>query len=157
MSSGTIGTETQSSHPALSCTDRIAASWQDFLLLVARVLIGWIFIDNAWAKLKDVPAFVKTMPRRDLPEVLGYIAPWVEIIGGILIVVGFATRYAAILMLLFMIVATFSSHRWWNYPEAQRGNQYAHFWKNITIIGGVVLLFVTAGGRWSLDAILRRR
>jgi uncharacterized membrane protein YphA (DoxX/SURF4 family) len=56
----------------LGYTDRIAAKWTDFLLLVARVLMGWIFVSSGWRKLMDVPAFVKTMPRRDLPEWLGY-------------------------------------------------------------------------------------
>jgi putative oxidoreductase len=146
-----------SSHPALSYTDGIAAAWQDFLLLVGRVLIGWIYIQSGWRKLMDVPAFVKTMPRRDLPDFLGYVAPPVEFIGGIAIVLGFATRYAALLILLFTIIATLSSHRWWNFPEAQQQNQHTHFWKNVTMMGGLVLLFLTAGGRFSVDGWLRQR
>jgi putative oxidoreductase len=146
-----------SSHPALSYTDGIAAAWQDFLLLVGRVLIGWIYIQSGWRKLMDVPAFVKTMPRRDLPDFLGYVAPPVEFIGGIAIVLGFATRYAALLLLLFTIIATLSSHRWWNFPEAQQQNQHTHFWKNVTMMGGLVLLFLTAGGRFSVAGWLRQR
>ena len=146
-----------SSTPVLSYSDGLAAAWQDFLLLVGRVMIGWIFIQSGWRKLMDVPAFVKTMPRRDLTEFLGYVAPPVEFFGGILIVLGCATRYAALLILLFTIIATFSSHRWWNYPEAQQANQHTNFWKNVTMMGGLVLLFVTAGGRFSVDGLLRRR
>ena len=112
--------ETKGGLSILTHTDGLAAQWQDFLLLVGRVLIGWIFILSGWRKLMDIPAFVASMPRRDLPDVLGYIAPFVEFIGGILIVAGFATRYAALVMLLFVIIATFSSHRYWAYPEAQQ-------------------------------------
>src|SRR5919106_5977106 len=93
-----------SSIPALSYSDGLAAAWQDFLLLVGRVLVGWIYIQSGWRKLMDVPAFVKTMPRRDLPEFLGYVAPPVEFIGGIAILLGVATRYAALLILLFTII-----------------------------------------------------
>ena len=65
-----------STSPAwLGCTDGIAARWQDFLLLVARVLMGWIFVSSGWRKLMDIPGFVKSMPRRDLPDFLGYLAP----------------------------------------------------------------------------------
>ena len=148
--------DTPSSHPYLSCTDRLAATWQDFLILCGRILLGWIFLQSGWRKLQDVPGFAKTMQRRDLPEFLGYIAPWVETLCGILILLGAATRYAALLVLLFTIIATFSSHRYWNYPEAQQANQSSHFWKNISMMGGQVLLFVTAGGRYSIDALLRR-
>jgi putative oxidoreductase len=150
-------TNAPSSHSVFSASDGFAAAWQDFLLLVGRVMIGWIFIQSGWRKLMDIPAFVQTMPRRDLPAFLGYIAPPVEFLGGVAIVLGFATRYAALLILLFTITATLSSHRWWNYPEAQQSNQHTHFFKNVTMMGGLVLLFVTAGGRFSLDRLLRRR
>ena len=149
--------DTPSSHPLLSCTDRLAGTWQDFLILCGRILMGWIFLQSGWRKMMDIPGFAKTMPRRDLPEFLGYIAPPVEVLCGVLILLGAATRYAALLVLLFTIVATFSSHRYWNFPEAQQANQSSHFWKNISMMGGQVLLFVTAGGRYSIDALLRRK
>jgi putative oxidoreductase len=148
---------TRSSHPALSRADGLAAAWQDFLLLLGRVLVGWIFIQSGWRKLMDVPAFVASMPRRDLPAFLGYIAPPVEFIGGVAILLGLATRYAAAVILLFTIIATLSSHRWWNYPPAQQTNQHSHFWKNVSMMGGLVLLFVTGGGRFSVDAWLAKR
>ena len=85
----------------LNCTDGIATQWQDFLLLVSRVLMGWIFVASGWRKLMDIPGFVKTMPRRDLPDFLGYVAPPVEFVGGIFMIVGFATRYTSLVMLLF--------------------------------------------------------
>ena len=141
----------------LTRSDGLAAQWQDFLLLLGRVLLGWIFILSGWRKLMDIPAFAASMPRRDLPTFLGYIAPFVEFVGGILLVVGLATRYAALMMLLFVIIATFSSHRYWNYPEAQQANQNSHFWKNISMMGGAVLLFVTGAGRYAVDAMLQRR
>jgi putative oxidoreductase len=141
----------------LTCTDGLAAQWQDFLLLLGRVLLGWIFILSGWRKLMDIPAFVATMPRRDLPTFLGYVAPFVEFIGGILLVIGLATRYAALLMLLFVIIATFSSHRYWSYPEAQKAAQHGNFWKNVSMMGGTVLLFITGAGRYAVDAMLARK
>jgi putative oxidoreductase len=135
----------------------MAAAWQDFLILFGRILMGWIFLQSGWGKLMNIPAFVQTMPRRDLPAFLGYVAPPVEVLCGALLLLGLATRYAALLTLLFTIVATFSSHRYWNFPAAQQGNQSSHFWKNIAMMGGQVLLFVTAGGRFSVDYLLRRK
>src|SRR5688572_765056 len=94
-----------SSYSWLNCTDGIATAWQDFLLLAGRVMFGWIFVSSGWRKLMDVPGFAKTMPRRDLPEFLGYIAPPVEFVGGILLLIGFAIRYTALVMFLFLIIA----------------------------------------------------
>jgi putative oxidoreductase len=149
--------ESQASPSYLDYTDRLAAQWTDFLLLVGRVLMGWIFVSSGWRKLMDVPAFVKTMPGRSLPDWLGYVAPPVEFVGGIFLLVGFATRYTALVMLLFVIIASFSSHRYWSVPAAQYGNQSAHFWKNVAMKGGLVLLFITGAGRISLDYLLAKR
>ena len=60
-------------------------------------------------------------------------------------------------LIVFVIVASFSSHAYWTVPEAQRANQSSHFWNNITIIGGLVMQFVTAAGRLSIDRLLSRR
>jgi putative oxidoreductase len=141
----------------LGCTDRIATQWQDFLLLIARVLLGWIFVSSGWRKLMDIPGFVKTMPRRDLPDFLGYVAPPVEFFGGLCLLLGFATRYVSLVMLLFIIIASFSSHRYWSADKAQVANQSSHFWKNVSMMGGTILLFITGAGRYALDAVLQRR
>ena len=80
-----------------------------------------------------------------------------EFIGGLMILAGFATRYMALLMLLFMVIATFSSHAYWKVPADQVATQYGQFWKNMTIKGGFILLFVVGAGKFSLDALLRRK
>lgn len=142
----------------LGYADGVALRAQDFLLLAGRVLIGWIFISSGWRKLLDIPAFAGTMPRRGLPGFLGYIAPPAEFFGGIFIVVGFATRYSALVMILFMIIATFSSHRYWEYSEpAQYASQNSNFWKNVSMTGGIVLLFITGAGRFAIDRLLLRK
>ena len=152
------GTSSSSSASSwLTHTDGVASQLFDFLLLAGRVLCGWIFILSGWRKLMDIPAFVASMPRRDLPAWLGYVAPPVEFVGGVLLILGLATRYVALVMFVFLLIATFSSHRYWNYPEAQQANQNSHFWKNISMMGGNVLLFATGAGRYALDRMLMRK
>lgn len=141
----------------LTCSDSFAAQWHDLLMVLARVLLGWIFIQSGWGKLMNIPGFVATMPRRGLPDFLGYIAPFVEFIGGVLLIVGLATRYTSLIMLLFIIIASFSSHRYWASEPAQVANQSSHFWKNVSMMGGTVLLFITGAGRYALDAMLQRK
>src|SRR5262245_20355498 len=141
----------------LACADGTAARWQDFLLLVARVLLGWIFVQSGWGKLTNIQGFIKTLPGRGLPDFLGYVAPPVEFFGGLAILLGFATRYVALALLLFTIVATLSSHRFWDFTDAaQRGQQQTHFLKNVSMMGGQLLLFITGAGRYALDRLLAR-
>jgi len=90
-----MSVESNSSLPVLSCADKLAAQWTDFILLVGRVLMGWIFVSSGWGKLMNIPGFVATMPRRGLPEFLGYVAPPVEFLGGVFLLAGFATLHLA--------------------------------------------------------------
>jgi len=87
-----------------------------------------------------------------------YIGAPVEFFGGLALLLGFATRYATLLMILFVIVATLISHRYWEFADAtQRRIQNVNFYKNVAMVGGLFFLFVSAGGRFSIDGWLRRR
>ena len=141
----------------LYCADGVAAKGQDVILLAGRILLGFIFFQSGWRKLMDMDSFVKTMARRDLPDFLGYVAPPVEFLGGLFMMFGIATRYTSLLMLLFVIIATFSSHRYWAVDAAQVANQSSHFWKNVSMMGATVLLFVSGAGRFAIDRLLMRK
>jgi putative oxidoreductase len=148
---------TPSSHPLLSYADGIAATWTDLLILVGRVAVGWIYMQSGFRKIFDMAAVAKTYPARGLPEFMAYVATPIELVVGLFLVIGFATRYSAFVILVFTIVASFSSHAYWTFPDAQRAMQHTQFWKNMTMKGGLILLFVTAGGRYSVDGLLRRK
>jgi putative oxidoreductase len=141
----------------LTLADGIAVQGRDLLILIARILIGLIFVMSGWGKLTDISGFTATLGSRGVPEFLGYIAPFVEFGGGLLLIFGLATRYASLVMLVFVVVATFISHRYWDAAPAQVANQFIHFWKNVTIMGGMVLLFASGAGRYALDTVVQRK
>jgi putative oxidoreductase len=62
-----------------------------------------------------------------------------------------------LLGLLFVIIATVSAHRYWTYPQAQQGVQWIFLTKNLAIAGGLIVLFVTGAGRFSIDQMLAGR
>ena len=147
----------RSSHSLLSHLDGAADTWRDLILLAGRVSLGWIFMQSGFRKIFDMAAVAQSYPARGLPEFMAYIATPLELVVGAFLIIGFATRYSALVMLIFTIVASFSSHAFWTYPEAQRAMQHTHFWKNMSIKGGFLLLFVTGAGRYSVDNLLRKR
>jgi putative oxidoreductase len=131
----------------------------DVILLLGRLALGVIFVKSGLQKLVALGAFAASLAGRGVPQSATWavIGATVEFIGGILIVTGFRTREASLLMILFVIVATGISHRFWEYADAAQRLQESQFFKNLSIIGGFLLLFVTGSGRLGLDALLRRK
>jgi putative oxidoreductase len=138
--------------------DRVAADYGNTLWLFGRILIGGIFVQSGFAKLMDLNGFAAMLGDGGVPmaSVLAPIGAAAEFGGGLAIVLGLATRYAALLMIGFVIVATLISHRFWTYPPQEQQMQMINFAKNAAIIGGFVFVFVTGGGRFSLDRWWRR-
>ncbi len=69
-----------------------------------------------------------------------------------LIVIGWQTRLAALALALFTAVAAYFFHDFWHYPAgAEYTNNMIHFMKNMSIIGGFLVLSAVGGGRYSLD------
>lgn len=113
---------------------------------------------SGYGKIFDIPVYATTFPARGLPTFLAYIAVPAEFFGGIALILGLATRYVVLVMVIFMLVATFSSHRYWEFTDAAvRRAQDSSFYKNIAMLGGLLFLFVGSPGRFSIDAWLRKR
>ncbi len=88
------------------------------------------------------------------PEIMSPLARIVEWIIVVSLVLGIGTRYGALLGLLFVIIAAATAHRYWGYPEAAQLIQYTLLTKDIAIAGGLIVLFVAGGGRFSIDWML---
>lgn len=143
-----------SSHPLLSCTDSIATGMTDLWLLIGRVLIALLFLMTVWFGSPTVAYLTSinyAMP--DLWSIVARIVEWIIVIS---LILGVGTRYGALLGLLFVIVATVTAHRWWGYPQAAQLIQYTFLVKNLAAMGGLLLLFVTGPGRYSVDNSLAK-
>jgi putative oxidoreductase len=147
------------SHPLLSHTDGVAAGLADLVLLVGRMLLGWLFLASSagiGGKLWNPAGFAGYLKAlgAPAPDLLSWIGALVEALVGAALILGIGTRYAALLCVLFLIIATALAHRYWEYPAAQVQGQYNNFLKNLAILGGALIIFVTGPGRFSLDRIL---
>lgn len=104
----------RSSHPLLSYTDGIATEASDALVLIGRLLLAALFLLTAWFGFPN--AGYLTSLGSIAPGFMSSFAIAVEFIIVALLVLGLATRYGALLGLLFVIVATIKAHRYWTYP-----------------------------------------
>jgi putative oxidoreductase len=150
-----MATQSRSSHPLLSHADGVAAGMTDALLLVGRILLAGIFLMTVWFGSPNVGYL--TSINVISPEIVSPLARVVEWVIVISLVLGLGTRYGALLGLVFVIVATVVAHRWWGYPQPAQLLQYTFLTKNVAVAGGLLVLFVTGGGRFSVDAMLASR
>jgi putative oxidoreductase len=146
-----------STHPALSRADAMAANSADVLLLVGRIMVGWIFAVSGWGKLMNIAGFATYLTNLKAPAAMAYIAAPAEFAIGVALILGLATRYAAVIGAIFVVVATALAHRYWEYPPAAQQGQFVNFLKNLSILGGLLAIFVTGAGRYSVDRMLARR
>jgi putative oxidoreductase len=146
---------------ASSAIDRLAAgAGGDTTWLLARCFIGGIFAYSGFGKLTGLAGFGAMLAKAGvpMPEVMAVVGAAVELFGGLAIMVGLQTRYAALLMAAFTISATLISHRFWDFEDlAARRGQSIHFMKNLAILGAFLLLFVQGGGRLSFDGWWRAK
>lgn len=84
-------------------------SLENTLLLVARIVVGGIFIYAGWLKVSDMPSTLAMFSGLNIPAFLTYIVSYAEFIGGALLVLGFFTEFAAIVLSIIMLVAAYLS------------------------------------------------
>jgi len=87
-----------------------------------------------------------------LPEVGAALALTVEIVGGVALIIGLGTRPAAFILALFTLVASFFFHNYWGVPADQQMMQQLLFYKNIAVVGGLLMVAAWGAGAWSVDA-----
>lgn len=115
-------------------------------LLAARLLMSAIFILSGYNKIVGYAGTQQYMTANGVPDMLLPLVILVELGGGLLILFGFQTRLAAILLAGFTLVAAFLFHN-----KFGDRNQMIHFMKNLAIAGGFLSLYVAGPGPFSID------
>lgn len=129
-------------------------SLQNPLTLIGRLLFALLFLPAGISKIAGFAGTVGYIGSKGLPmPALGaVIAIIVEVGGSLALISGFGTRMAALALAAFTLVATFFFHNFWGVPVDQAMMQQLMFYKNIAVVGGLLLLTAHGAGAWSLDA-----
>lgn len=126
---------------------------QDTFALVGRVLLAWLFIPAGWGKIAGFAGTTGYIASKGLPlpEVATAAAIAIELGLGLLLLVGWKARWAALGIAIFVAVITPIFHGYWAMPEAQQMMQKQAFWKNLAVVGGLLMVAAFGPGRLSLD------
>ena len=131
---------------------------RDEAILVARPLLAVLFLVFGWGKLTDYGGTAAYMAQAGAPapSIAAIVAIVVEVFAALAIVLGAWTRPLALLLALYTLGTGLIGHHFWTMEGAARYGNAINFYKNVSIIGGFLLLYVTGAGRYSLDARLGR-
>jgi putative oxidoreductase len=129
------------------------------VILAARILLIALFVVFGWRKLADYSGTVGYMAQigAPMPSIAALVAIVVEVFVALAVALGIWTRPLALLMALYTFGTALIGHPFWEMEGADRYANAINFYKNFSIIGGFLLLYVTGPGRYSLDAILGAR
>ena len=126
---------------------------RDPILLAGRVLLMVLFVMFGWTKLTGFSATEAYMATTGapVPVAAAAIAVVMELAVGLAIVVGVFTRPLALLLALYTLGTALIGHHYWTQTGMEQYVNMVNFYKNISIIGGLLLLAVAGPGRYSID------
>jgi putative oxidoreductase len=126
---------------------------RDWMILAARVLMMLLMVRFGWSKISSVSHTIQLMSMYGLPlpGVAATLAILAECGGGVLLIIGFWTRPLALLLAVYTLGTALVAHRYWTMSGSEMMQNMINFYKNLSIIGGLVLLAVTGAGRYSVD------
>lgn len=121
--------------------------------LVGRILVAQIFFLSGISKITGFAGTLGYMGSKGLPmaEVLLVLTIIIEVGGGLMLILGWKARIAAIVLFLWMIPVTFIFHNFWAVPAEQMMTQQFMFQKNLAMMGAMLYIAAFGSGAYSLE------
>ena len=128
----------------------------DELILAARLLLATLFLIFGWRKVRDYSGTVDQMVQLGVPTpvLATFVAILMELPVAFAVAIGAFTRPAAALMALYTLGTALIGHRYWTVTGADYVDSLDGFYKDLSIMGGFLLLCIVGPGKYSIDALL---
>ena len=126
---------------------------QGFPMLIARVLLALMFLLAGLSKFGGLEGTAGYIASKGLPmaQVLAVATAALEVIAAVMLIVGWQARWAALALAAFTLLASVIFHNYWALPADQQMMQQLMFMKNLSVVGGLLAVFVFGAGTLSLD------
>ena len=135
-------------------SDTSKNTFQNALNLAGRLALAALFLPAGLGKIAGFEGTVGYITSVGLPmaSLAAVVAIVVEVAGGLALIAGYRVRIAALALAAFTLVASVFFHAYWAAPADQAFMQQLLFFKNIGVIGGLLVLASQAPAGWTLDA-----
>jgi putative oxidoreductase len=127
-------------------------SLKAFFILIGRILLVLIFLNSGIGKVGNFEGTAQYMAKFGMSNTTLFLLGAIvfELLGSITVILGYFTRFGALLLLIFLIPTTLIFHT--NFVDPM---QKINFMKNVSMFGGCFILLAAGAGRFSLDYLLR--
>jgi putative oxidoreductase len=125
------------------------------VILAARLFLATPFLIFGWRKLRDYSGTVSQMVRDGppMPILATAVAIFMELLVAFAVAIGAFARPSAVILVLSTLGTSLIEHRYWTVKGADRLDSMEAFYKNLSIMGGFLLLYITGAGRYSIDVL----
>jgi uncharacterized membrane protein YphA (DoxX/SURF4 family) len=125
-----------------------------FPMLIGRILLVLIFLQSGIGKIENFAGTAQYMTSQGMPYANFFLvgAIFFELVGSVTVILGYFTRFGALLLVIFLIPTTLIFHNIFADPKMM-----IHFMKNVSMFGGCLILLASGAGRFSLDSLLRSK
>lgn len=123
---------------------------RSYVPLIGRILLGLIFVMSAFSKITGFEGTQQYMASKGMPATAFFLvaAIIVEALGGLSVILGAWSRVGAAALVLFLIPATLIFH-----TDFSQQTQVIMFLKNVSIMGGLLLLIAYGSGPYSIRSL----
>ncbi len=104
-------------------------------------------IPNYEATIQQMTSHGVPSPQVLLPGALAFM-----LVGSLSVILGYRARFGALLLLIFLALASYYFHNFWDLEGDTKQQQMIHFFKNASIMGAMLFIMGNGAGAWSLDA-----
>ena len=119
--------------------------------LLGRLMLAALFLNDGWTVVNNYGATAEYLSQFDVPPLMLIPALILQVVGGLLVAVGWNTRLAALALSFFCISTALIFHNQFDDP-----NEVIQFWKDLAIAGGFLILATHGAGAFSLDSYLKK-
>jgi putative oxidoreductase len=126
-----------------------------YTVVAGRLLFSVIFIIASAGHFSAATIDYAVREGVPMARLLVPLSGILALMGGLSVLVGFQTRLGAALLVAFLLPVTFEMHRFWTAPDATTFVvEQAMFMKNLSMLGGALIISYFGAGPVSLDAFI---
>jgi len=134
-----------------------------------RIFLSLIFVVSGVQKLMNISVIAKMLADNNVPipdqvvtylaqystipkyEALGYLVAGVEVLGGLMVLVGLKARWGAVLLIIFSALTILFVHHFWDMSGDAFNANLTQALKNLSMIGGLLLVVAAGSGPTAMD------